>query len=123
MRGFLAKQDGPVTYQVDVNGELWKRHVDQLLECRCPATSLGTPGEEDSTADAVLSGTGLENTRETKTPSPEPSPEPTHDIPEAPEPKQVVPPPVLPPVTASSPCRTYPQCTRNPQDRFEPTFQ
>ena len=99
-------------------GQLWKRHVDQLLECRCPATSLGTPGEEGSTVDAVSPGTGLENTQETETPSSEPSPEPTSEIPEALVLKQAVPPPVLPSVTASSPCRTYPQRTQNPSDQF-----
>ena len=33
LQGRVVSKDGPVSYQVEVGGQVWKRHIDQLLVC------------------------------------------------------------------------------------------
>lgn len=33
--GTIVEQTGPVSYNVQVSGQIWRRHIDQLLECSC----------------------------------------------------------------------------------------
>ena len=39
--GVVTKQTGPVSYEVDVGGDVWNRHAEQL----CPAATAESPPE------------------------------------------------------------------------------
>ena len=43
LRGVIIRKLGPVTYEVKVKGQVWKRHVEQLLEYKGQAVPDESP--------------------------------------------------------------------------------
>ena len=116
--GCVSVREGPVTYGVEVNGQLWKRHADQLLDQRGhmveqPATGItGLPYPElpcdPVTSPEILSGTPsacLET--------------PTEDLDGCLESEET-----SDSLLLNSPVpQRYPQRSRRPPERFEPSFK
>ena len=99
IRGTILKKLGPVTYTVDVgNGNLWKRHIDQLRKCMESSSQL--PATDFRPIDSPI----LDNHHY-------PADADTLNPPEPQVPQHA---------SASQPVvsRRYPQRDRHPPDRF-----
>lgn len=45
MPGRVVEQTGPVSYRVEVFGQVWRRHTDQLLDQKSPESMTETETE------------------------------------------------------------------------------
>jgi len=69
LHGIILEQTGPISYQVSVNDQIWRRHIDQLRFSGLPSVESSLPKESvdvypdeypfreqpDSTAETVPS--------------------------------------------------------------------
>ena len=103
--GVIQQKQGPVSYVVETEKGLWKRHIDQLQE-RENSTTVSTPECTDDSEDLDL----VLETGATHDTPPSPTSAPEHPRPEA-VPEVTAPPPPAP--TARNPA-----CNRQPPDYF-----
>ena len=125
--GRVIEKLGPVTYEVEVDGRVLKRHINQLMEYKgiqIPLTeSPSVPNTEELIPEPVTSAPVV----------PRPDPEPTErsspmeDVSVTPSPPTMESPAMevadtrLTPSTPAVP-KVYPHRHRKPPDRFEPTM-
>ena len=116
LQGVIVEKSGPVSYRVDVQGQIWSRHIDQLLDCK------GVPTRERVTiSDPCVEVTYEPPPTDTSDLSPQSIPQITLPItgssPHAPDPSN---PTHSPPNDSISP--RYPSRVRKPPERLEITF-
>ena len=90
--GTVKQRLGPLTYQIEANGQLWRRHVDHL---RCGETTPDTP--PSASDDCVFPTTSQQD-------APESEPPPDTDQ--------------RPLVQESPTARQYPARVRHPPKRY-----
>ena len=90
--GTVKQRLGPLTYQIEANGQLWRRHVDHLRR------SETTPDTPPSASDDCVFPTT------TQQDAPESEPPPDTDQ--------------RPPVQECPPARQYPARVRHPPERY-----
>ena len=142
LRGVIVRQLGSVTYEVRVGGQVWKRHIDQLLEYKdqpMPESDVAPPPEEEEiptpptpmtptlpppvSPETAMAEAAMSSDTPVVLPAVEPPPETNDD-------SQVTPQtPIQQPSPASCPRRnlrwesspkSYPRRERRPPDYYEP---
>ena len=117
--GHVSEREGPVTYEVEVNGQFWKQHADQLLDQRGPQaeqpvtsiTGLPHPGlPSDAVASPEISPGTSTSISETSSEKLEGLLEGSEETSGSLSPNSPAP-------------QRYPQRSRKLPERFEPRFK
>ncbi len=130
--GRILSKLGPVNYQVDVHGQIWKRHADQLMTYKGEQETR----EQVSDPEASLTSPPEEVIIPLSPPASDPVAEAGGTPPVVETPSEVLPPevvetpaaPVVPTIPPSAPeinipmTKVYPRRERSRPNRFEPTF-
>ena len=119
-KGMIVEKSGPISYRVDVQGQIWSRHTDQLLKFNCKGV---LNRERVTTPDPCVEVTyepppvNINVTDSSPQSTPQFTPSITFSSPLASDPKK----PTHSPHNDSVPPR-YPSRVRKPPERLEVTF-
>lgn len=121
--GTIIEKTGPVSYKVAVNGQIWRRHIDQLLSYHGPVREeVGPELGPELESSSLFHGATMEPRAEVETPTPSSTPTtepPPRDL-EMGDNRNTT---VDASEQTTTGLRSYPQRERNPPIRFEPTFK